>query len=399
MRFLVQASTVTWSGDKDDCMARVEGKPVVHWTVKRIYDNFADAEVRVIAPDFDKGGALEGLKLDFPDVEILYSFDDNPLSRMIDAAGDMNGDTFIVRTNGLNLFFDVEAVQEMASIMERGDADCVKFPDDYPVHYTSELYRVASLRSIAIDIIAMDDGRAAFYSVHPRYLFFRLDKYKAEYIKGNLPYSDEFMKRSREVGHIVLQIPRDYHIQDKCIEAGDQLGYHYELASEWISVGDRVLDIACGDGHGTEIIAKLDVTITGADLVEDVIESARRIRKERDNMNFEVQDVLDLTYADSTFDVVLSMETIEHIQDEDRYLEELRRVLSPGGILIISTPQNSFGAIPFNDNHFKEYSLENITSLISKYFDIEKVIGFKAGRVYFEDDPVGTDSFIISRKR
>ena len=257
---------------------------------------------------------------------------------MIDATGDMDEDSFFVRTNGLNLFFDIEAIGEMASVMKEDEADCVKFPDDYPVHYTSELYRVGSLRSLAAGIDEMDDKRAPFYRVHPRYLFFRSDKYRSIYIKGNLPYSDKFMKRSREVGHMVLQIPRKHLIAEKAIKAGDQLGYHYDLASEWISDGDRILDVACGDGYGTDIIALRDVTITGADLVEEVIEAARQLRPKRDNMTFEVQDVLDLTYDDLTFDVILSMETIEHIPDENRYLKELRRVLKPGGRLIISTP-------------------------------------------------------------
>jgi 2-polyprenyl-3-methyl-5-hydroxy-6-metoxy-1,4-benzoquinol methylase len=116
-------------------------------------------------------------------------------------------------------------------------------------------------------------------------------------------------------------------------------------------------------------------------------------------MNFEVEDVLGLSYADSTFDVVLSMETIEHVPDETMYLEEIRRVLRPGGRLVLSTPQNSFGAVPFNGNHFKEYSLKELKALVSKYFEIEHVIGFKAGRVYFEDDPIGTNTLMVLRKR
>lgn len=403
MRFLVQASSVSWSGDKDDCMVPVEGKPVIHWTIKRIYDNFEGAEVRVISPAFDEGGALQDLKDDFPALKITYSHDDNPLARMIDATSDMDEDDCFFRTDGLNLFFDTEAVSDEISLMKKKEGDCVKFPDDYPVHYASELYRVGAVRSLAEDIDAMeasgtDEGRASFYRIHPRYLFFRLDKYKAFYIEGNLPYPDDFMKRSREVGHMVLQIPRKHLIENKSISAGDQLGYHYDLALEWINDGDRVLDIASGDGYGTDIVAREGITITGADLDEEVIEAARSLRPDRDNMNFEVQDVLNLTYGDGTFDVVLSMETIEHIPDEDGYLIELRRVLKPGGLLIISTPQNSFGAVPFNGIHIKEYSLKELTDLISRYLKIEKVIGFKGGRVYFDDDPIGTNSFIISRK-
>jgi 2-polyprenyl-3-methyl-5-hydroxy-6-metoxy-1,4-benzoquinol methylase len=383
-------------------MADVEGKPAVYWTVKRVYDNFASATVSVVAPEFDRGGALEELKLDFPELQVLYSHDDNPLARMIGAVADMDAGSFFVRTNGLNLFFDVEAVKEMAALMDTGEVDCVKFPDDYPVHYTSELYRVASVRSLAEEIDTMaatDNDRAGFYRVHPRYLFFRLERYKAVYIEGNLPYSDETMKRSREVGHLVLQIPRGYHVAGQSISAGDMLGYHYDLCTKWISDGDSVLDIACGDGFGTDTIAGRDITITGADIDCEAVEEARRLHPKRDNMNFEVEDVLGLSYADSTFDVVLSMETIEHVPDETMYLEEIRRVLRPGGRLVLSTPQNSFGAVPFNGNHFKEYSLKELKALVSKYFEIEHVIGFKAGRVYFEDDPIGTNTLMVLRKR
>ena len=91
------------------------------------------------------------------------------------------------------------------------------------------------------------------------------------------------------------------------------------------------------------------------------------------------------------------METIEHV-DPDKSLKELKRVLKKGGYLILSTPQNSTTEQCINPVHLYEYSLKEIKSIVSNYFQIETIIGLKAGRIYFEDDPIGANTMIFAKK-
>lgn len=91
------------------------------------------------------------------------------------------------------------------------------------------------------------------------------------------------------------------------------------------------------------------------------------------------------------------METIEHV-DPHKTLNELRRVLKKGGYLILSTPQNSSSSQCVNPVHLYEYSLNEIRAIISGYFEIERIIGLKAGKIYFEDDPIGANTVIFAKK-
>jgi len=115
------------------------------------------------------------------------------------------------------------------------------------------------------------------------------------------------------------------------------------------------------------------------------------------NVNFLTADCENLPFDDNHFDAVVSFETIEHV-DGDRYLSEMHRVISQGGSFILSSPQNAIGHIPVNPWHVVEYTLENLKKMVSKYFIIDKVIGLKQGTIYFNNDPIGTNTVLICHK-
>lgn len=110
-----------------------------------------------------------------------------------------------------------------------------------------------------------------------------------------------------------------------------------------------------------------------------------------------IEDVTNMSFKDNTFDVVTSFETMEHINPE-LYLKEIRRVLKPGGKLILSTPQNSLGYILINSQHNHEYSLEEITDITSEYFKILEIKVIKQGCIIHENDQRGTNTFIVLKK-
>lgn len=174
------------------------------------------------------------------------------------------------------------------------------------------------------------------------------------------------------------------------------LSYHYELALAHLRASDRVLDVACGAGFGVRMIAHGCAQVIGVDIDEQSIAAARAAAGEEGG-EYLVADATRMPFADAAFDAVVSFETLEHVPAQP-FLDEVRRVLAPGGLLLLSTPQSRLGHIPFTPAHEHEFSLQELTELVGGSFEILQRIGLKAGTIWFEGDPVGTNSFFVCRR-
>lgn len=132
----------------------------------------------------------------------------------------------------------------------------------------------------------------------------------------------------------------------------------------------RVLDVACGEGYGTAMLAGAGATSAiGVDLDDASVEHA----KARYGLDFQSADVTRLPFEDESFDLVVSFETIEHVKDPEAMLAELRRVLTPSGLLVISTPNNDEYLID-NEFHVHEYESAEFTELLRRHFDAVHVV-------------------------
>lgn len=99
-----------------------------------------------------------------------------------------------------------------------------------------------------------------------------------------------------------------------------------------------VLDVGCGTGLNASHLKGMGHKVTGVDLSPVAIEKFKAA-----GFDGEVCDVIEgLPFKDDTFDIVFSSEVIEHLADTDRFLNELKRVLRPNGLLILSTPNSAF---------------------------------------------------------
>ena len=116
--------------------------------------------------------------------------------------------------------------------------------------------------------------------------------------------------------------------------------------------GQRVLDAACGEGYGSFMLAHTAAQVTGVDISADAVAHARE-RYAKDNLSFVEGSVTRLPLPDACVDVVVSFETIEHLAPQREMLAEFRRVLTPSGVLAISSPNrpvyNEAGLV---ENHF-----------------------------------------------
>lgn len=145
--------------------------------------------------------------------------------------------------------------------------------------------------------------------------------------------------------------------------------HRYAIAKE-LCAGKQVLDIASGEGYGSNLIAQVATKVTGVDIDETAVNKAKKIYKSQ-NLDFKVGTCSSIPLENNSVDVVVSFETIEHHDRHEEMLTEIKRVLKVDGILIISSPDKKYYSDDLNYNnpfHVKELYLEDFEILIKRYF-------------------------------
>lgn len=131
-----------------------------------------------------------------------------------------------------------------------------------------------------------------------------------------------------------------------------------------------VLDIASGEGYGTHLLSFRAKIIKGVDIDVSSIKKAK-LKYKRNNLEFKAGSTSSIPYNDCYFDIVVSFETIEHHNEHEKMMEEIKRVLKPNGILIISSPDRlnySEKRNFINKFHVKELYKEQFKSLINNHY-------------------------------
>jgi SAM-dependent methyltransferase len=145
--------------------------------------------------------------------------------------------------------------------------------------------------------------------------------------------------------------------------------HRYLLAREWCR-GRRVLDIACGEGYGCDLLAPVALSVVGVDNAHMAVAHARR-QYGRRGVAFAAGGCAAIPLRDRSVDLVVSFETIEHHDQHDEMMREFKRVLAPGGLLVISSPdRRQYSDIPGYTNpfHVKELYREEFEDLLRRHF-------------------------------
>jgi ubiquinone/menaquinone biosynthesis C-methylase UbiE len=145
--------------------------------------------------------------------------------------------------------------------------------------------------------------------------------------------------------------------------------HRYAIAMSLVQ-GKKVLDIASGEGYGTHLLSKKALTIVGVDISETAVRYATN-KYQKPNLSFRTGSASFIPLEDNSVNVVVSFETIEHHDEHDKMMQEIKRVLAPGGLIIISSPDRKFYSdIPNyrNPYHVKELYAFEFEQLIAKYF-------------------------------
>ena len=129
-----------------------------------------------------------------------------------------------------------------------------------------------------------------------------------------------------------------------------------------------VLDIACGEGYGSALFAKTAQKVYGIDIDSNTIKHAKA-KYTQSNIAFLEGSCLNIKLPDNSVDVLVSFETLEHIEEHNQYITEIKRVLKPNGVLLLSTPntdeyskddyKNEFHLLELNEQEFKDLLQRN----------------------------------------
>jgi SAM-dependent methyltransferase len=117
----------------------------------------------------------------------------------------------------------------------------------------------------------------------------------------------------------------------------------------------RALEVGCGPGHVTAMMAETGATVTGVDLVPAMVETARRLHP---NLEFVEANAEQLPFADDAFDVVLANFVIHHFARPDVVCTEIRRVLKPGGRFVFAGPIEPFEFMAFIEGLTAHHTME-----------------------------------------
>ncbi len=142
-----------------------------------------------------------------------------------------------------------------------------------------------------------------------------------------------------------------------------------------------VLDFGCNTGFGCELLAESAKKVVGVDVSEQAV-SAAKTKYEHLPIDFQVIDGKELPFEDNSFDMLVSFQVIEHIVDYDLYLDEIKRVLSPKGFALFTTPNAVIrldpGMKPWNKFHVREFNYFDLQNLLKNHFSEVRVAGIFA---------------------
>ena len=166
------------------------------------------------------------------------------------------------------------------------------------------------------------------------------------------------------------------------VDAGRLSPYWGEHAARYVFAlpyveNKSVLDIACGSGYGVGLMSEKAKLVTGVDVDAAAVREARG--ECGDNAAVLLGNGLGLPFADETFDVVTSFETLEHLHERPAFVLELHRVLRTGGTLLLSTPNANYtqpvDGRPSNPFHVYEYVPTELRTELDAHFSVDQFLG------------------------
>ncbi|MFF0342194.1 class I SAM-dependent methyltransferase [Kribbella sp. NPDC004875] len=156
----------------------------------------------------------------------------------------------------------------------------------------------------------------------------------------------------------------------------------HDAAYRWITATlpihrtGRILDAGCGEGYGAEQLRRAGTgRVTGLDYEDTTLRHVRRVYPQLEVVR---GNLVQTPFTDDAFAVVTSLQTIEHLWEQPRFVAECARILAPGGTLVLSTP-NRLTFPSGNWYHTRELTAAEFAELLEPHFEITQALGLHHG--------------------
>ncbi|MDY6937247.1 MAG: class I SAM-dependent methyltransferase [Cyanobacteriota bacterium] len=277
---------------------------------------------------------------------------------------------FAVRVLAIWKHIDLEYVDRLVLEMQNNPCDLAIAPRDFDLTLAADvasieaLKRVGSLEGNSQEIMRAKFNPWGYMEMYP-------EAFQVTHLEPAPKYSPE------QCQTILSQ--KRCHPENEFF-GRDYAGSRYHLIAETLPADLKILDIACGSGFGSALLAKKAAFVLGVDYLEHYIDKARERYPETDRLQFIVGDGEKFLYnnKEEQFDAIVSLHTLEHVPNDRAMVAALYRNLRPQGTFIVEVPlqcQRPLG-VPINPYHLREYTPEQFISLIeSAGFEIVKKIG------------------------
>ncbi|HET9486454.1 MAG TPA: class I SAM-dependent methyltransferase [Chryseosolibacter sp.] len=173
------------------------------------------------------------------------------------------------------------------------------------------------------------------------------------------------------------QITSDNPIHQRLFKA-------YVVAQDYVT-GD-VLEVGCGEGRGIGLLIPKARSFTAVDKIRPVI---GQLQKKYPDAQFISMNIPPLSgLADNKYDLVVSFQVIEHIRNDALFLQEIHRVLKPGGTALLTTPNRRM-SLTRNPWHIREYLPHELQEIAMKYFaetQVKGITGNQKVMAYYEEN-------------
>ncbi len=166
----------------------------------------------------------------------------------------------------------------------------------------------------------------------------------------------------------------------------------YVLATNYVS--GNLLEVGCGEGRGIDWLLPKTKQYSAIDKIAPVVE---QLKQKYPQGNFISGNIPPLSsYAENSFDSTVSFQVIEHIQDDRLFLKEIHRVLKPGGLALITTPNRPM-SLSRNPWHIREYTPIELTNLAKEFFlqvEMKGIAGNEKVMQYYERNKKSVDQMM-----
>ncbi len=138
----------------------------------------------------------------------------------------------------------------------------------------------------------------------------------------------------------------------------------YQYISQF-TAGKQALDVGCGVGYGTALLARTAARAVGIDISQKAVNEAFRLYPAGEFLQMDAEN---MTFPDQSFDVIVSTENFEHLPNQAKHVQELARVVRPDGFCFVATPNPELFVGQNNPFHTKENTYSELRDLLSRCF-------------------------------